>query len=281
MLKEAIKVIFEQISERYKEIGLLVVKVSRMISEGKVSFAFYAAFFLAIVFLVLGILIYRKRAYLLSRVGRHSKLTDECRKMQIDSALDQIDSVDISLFVGSLALFLGSFYLFGELGDLIFLFLILVILPLVFFVNLARFVYIRIVDFFDAFERLEGFTEKMKKKEDEAEMKKYNGDWKLIEGKLDFERIEQLPDCLEKTHLVEIIERLKKECFDPFTFYVHEYPKEGVYICCQEGQENYFCIQEVDCSLIPHYTTIKTDVVTGFNHFSCSTIRESIEKMEC
>lgn len=280
MLKDAIKVIFEQISERYKEIGLLVVKVSRMISEGKVSFAFYAAFFLAIVFLVLGILIYRKRAYLLSRVGRHSKLTDECRKMQIDSALDQIDSVNISLFVGSLALFLGSFYLFGELGDLIFLFLILVILPLVFFVNLARFVYIRIVDFFDAFERLEEFTEKTKKKGDEAEMKKYNGDCKLIEGNLDYDRIKQFPDCLEKKHLAEIIVRLKKEGFEPLWFGVYEYPAEGVYNLCSGHQKNCFCIQEVDGILVPHYTTVKRDE-KGHNNFPCSTIRESIEKMEC
>lgn len=169
MLKDAIKGILEKISEGYKEIGLLAVKVSRIISEGKVSFVFYAAFFLAIVFLVLGILIYRKRADLLSRVKRHSKLTDEWRKIQIDSSLDQIDSVNISLFVGSLTLFLSSFYLFGELGSLIWLFLGFVILPLVVFVTLARFVYIRIVDFFDAFERLEGYIKNFEKTEGNAE----------------------------------------------------------------------------------------------------------------
>ncbi|MDZ5760833.1 hypothetical protein RAK27_19495 [Carnobacterium maltaromaticum] len=111
-------------------------------------------------------------------------------------------------------------------------------------------------------------------------MKKYNGDWKLIEGKLDFERINQLPDCLEKKHLAEIIVRLKKEEFEPFWFYVHEYPAEGVYILCSGHQNNYFCIQEVDGSLVPHYTTLKRDE-KGHNNFPCSTIRESIEKMEC
>ncbi len=111
-------------------------------------------------------------------------------------------------------------------------------------------------------------------------MKKYNGDWKLLQGQLYVGRIKKLPDCLEKDHLFEIIQMLIKEGFDPFTFYLHEYPIEGVYICCQEHQDNYFSIQELDGKLVPHYTTEKMNK-DGYNNFPCATIKESIEKMEC
>lgn len=111
-------------------------------------------------------------------------------------------------------------------------------------------------------------------------MKKYNGNWRIIQGELRKERLENLPDCIEKEHLFEIIEMLKKEGFNADTFFVHEYPIEGVYICCQDNQENYFTIHEEKGILIPQYTT-KESNEKGYNVFPCETIRESIEKTEC
>lgn len=111
-------------------------------------------------------------------------------------------------------------------------------------------------------------------------MKKYNGDWKLVQGSLHEKRLNELPDCLEKDHLFIIFEMLIKEGFYPHTFYLHEYPIEGVYICCQEHQDNYFSIHELDGKLVPHYTTEKMNEA-GYNTFPCATIKESIEKMEC
>lgn len=108
----------------------------------------------------------------------------------------------------------------------------------------------------------------------------YLGDWKVIQGEISEERILNLPDCLEKIHLQKIREFLIKEEFNPDTFYVHEYPIEGVYICCQDKQENYFCIQDDRGVLRPYYTTIEYDD-NGHNNFPCDSIRESINRMEC
>ncbi|HCT9420232.1 TPA: hypothetical protein OUC18_003045 [Enterococcus faecium] len=46
-------------------------------------------------------------------------------------------------------------------------------------------------------------------------MKRYLNQWKVIEGSLKKERIEQLPDCLEKEHLFQIREMLRSEQIDP------------------------------------------------------------------
>ena len=46
-------------------------------------------------------------------------------------------------------------------------------------------------------------------------MKRYLNQWKVIEGSLKKERIEQLPDCLEKGHLFQIREMLRSEQIDP------------------------------------------------------------------
>lgn len=50
-------------------------------------------------------------------------------------------------------------------------------------------------------------------------MKQYLDQWKVIEGSLREERIEQLPDCLEKEHLFQIREMLRNEQFDPNQFF--------------------------------------------------------------
>ncbi len=111
-------------------------------------------------------------------------------------------------------------------------------------------------------------------------MKKYNGNWKILEGPLRIERLQKLPECLEKEHLFKITQMLRNENFDPESFYLHEYPIEGVYMCCQINQNNYFSIQETEGDLIPHYTTEKLNE-QGLNTFPCTSIRESIQKMEC
>ena len=41
-------------------------------------------------------------------------------------------------------------------------------------------------------------------------MKQYLNEWKAIEGSLVTQRIKELPDCLEKDHLFQIREMLKK-----------------------------------------------------------------------
>ncbi|MBT9710698.1 hypothetical protein GPK38_11680, partial [Enterococcus faecium] len=60
------------------------------------------------------------------------------------------------------------------------------------------------------------------------------------------ERIEQLPDCLEKEHLFQIREMLRNEQFDPNQFLVVEYPATGVYCCNHVKGEKYFIIQEYE-----------------------------------
>ena len=74
-------------------------------------------------------------------------------------------------------------------------------------------------------------------------MKQYLDQWKVIEGSLREERIEQLPDCLEKEHLFRIREMLRNEQFDPNQFLVVEYPATGVYCCNHVKGEKYFIIE--------------------------------------
>lgn len=111
-------------------------------------------------------------------------------------------------------------------------------------------------------------------------MKNYNGDWRLIEGSLHINRINTLPDCLEKDHLRKIVDMLQAEGFDSDTFFVKEYPINGVYMCCQKNDNQYFSIHAVNDVLTPHFTTESLDE-NGYNTFPCKTIKESINKMEC
>ncbi|EOM63100.1 hypothetical protein SS9_01104 [Enterococcus faecium EnGen0188] len=46
-------------------------------------------------------------------------------------------------------------------------------------------------------------------------MKQYLDQWNIIEGALTVERINEIPDCLEKDHLFLIRKMLKEENFEP------------------------------------------------------------------
>ena len=94
------------------------------------------------------------------------------------------------------------------------------------------------------------------------------------------ERIEQLPDCLEKEHLFQIREMLRNEQFDPNQFLVVEYPATGVYCCNHVNGEKYFIIQEYEGKLAPYYTTWEMNE-EGINNFPCKSIEESISLTEC
>ncbi|HFU5891675.1 TPA: hypothetical protein ACH6J3_001589 [Enterococcus faecium] len=111
-------------------------------------------------------------------------------------------------------------------------------------------------------------------------MKRYLNQWKLIKGSLKKERIEQLPDCLEKEHLFQIREMLRNEQFDPNQFLVVEYPATGVYCCNHVNGEKYFIIQEYEGKLAPYYTTWEMNE-EGINNFPCKSIEESISLTEC
>lgn len=111
-------------------------------------------------------------------------------------------------------------------------------------------------------------------------MNKYLNQWKDIEGSLKEERIEQLPDCLEKEHLFQIREMLSIERFDPDQFLVVECPATGVYCCNHVNGEKYFIIQEYEDKLVPYYTTWKMNA-EGINNFPCKSIEESISLTEC
>ncbi len=111
-------------------------------------------------------------------------------------------------------------------------------------------------------------------------MKQYLDQWKVIEGSLKEERIEQLPDCLEKEHLFQIREMLRSEQFDPNQFLVVEYPATGVYCCNHVNGEKYFIIQEYEGNLVPYYTTWEMNE-EGINNFPCKSIEESIALTEC
>lgn len=102
-------------------------------------------------------------------------------------------------------------------------------------------------------------------------MKQYLDQWKVIEGSLREERIEQLPDCLEKEHLFQIREMLRNEQFDPNQFLVVEYSATGVYCCNHVKGEKYFIIQEYEGKLAPYYTTWEMNE-EGINNFPCKSI---------
>lgn len=105
--------------------------------------------------------------------------------------------------------------------------------------------------------------------------------WRDIEGTtLNEQGISSLPSSLEKRQLDEISKMLKDEGFDNNKFKVHEYPFEGVYVCCEDGQENYFQVHEIKGKLIPHFVTEKFNA-DRINVFPCSSIKESIKLMEC
>lgn len=106
--------------------------------------------------------------------------------------------------------------------------------------------------------------------------------WKEVEGSLEISRVFQIEDVSERENLLKIRQMLTEEGFDPDSFYVHEYPIYGVYICCQDNQKNYFTVEDdgKSDSLIPTYTTVKCDENRN-NCFSCETIKDSIRLMEC
>lgn len=111
-------------------------------------------------------------------------------------------------------------------------------------------------------------------------MKQYLDQWKVIEGSLKNERIEQLPDCLEKEQLFQIRNMLEMEGFDPDAFRVVEYPAPGVYCCNYIHDGKYFIIQEYEGMLSPYYTTWEMNE-EGINNFPCESIEESISLTEC
>lgn len=111
-------------------------------------------------------------------------------------------------------------------------------------------------------------------------MKCYLDNWGIIEGSLQIDRINKIPDCLEKEHLVQIRAMLTAENFNPDDFQVREYPTQGVYCCCRENQSDYFTISEDDGKLRPHYQTTEYDE-NGINDFPCDSIKSSIDLTEC
>ncbi|MCA5014562.1 MULTISPECIES: hypothetical protein [unclassified Enterococcus] len=115
-------------------------------------------------------------------------------------------------------------------------------------------------------------------------MKSYNGDWKVIEGTCLAKVMirSDLPDCLEKEHLLQISTMLRHEGFMPIDFHVYEYPIDGCYYIRDQEKKNIFCIafDENEKTLKPTYTTVDVDE-KGNNTFWCQTIKESIELMEC
>ena len=110
----------------------------------------------------------------------------------------------------------------------------------------------------------------------------YLDDWRIFE-KVILSETDELPLCLEKEHLAKIAIMLKKEGFCPKEFRVCEVPIAGVYCIesiAKEQGVDYFMIHEVKGKLVPHYTTLKFNK-KGVNTFPCSSIKKSIEKMEC
>lgn len=115
--------------------------------------------------------------------------------------------------------------------------------------------------------------------------KKYIDNWRLFSGKLmTKESIAEMPESLEKEHILKIREMLNKEGFNADLFRVGELPIEGVYYferaVSGNGVDYFSIIVEDDGSLTPQYTTLEYDE-NGFNTFPCSTIQESIDKHEC
>lgn len=114
---------------------------------------------------------------------------------------------------------------------------------------------------------------------------KYLNDYKVFEGKLLSEKnITGFPECLEKEHIKKVRNMLITEELNPDWFRVSELPIEGVYYfekAVSKVGVDYFGIDAADDgTLTPTYTTIDMNE-NGYNNFPCTTIKESIEKMEC
>ncbi|MBK5028792.1 hypothetical protein [Enterococcus faecium] len=110
-------------------------------------------------------------------------------------------------------------------------------------------------------------------------MKQYLNQWNIIEGALTEERINEIPDCLEKDHLFLIRRMLQKENFEPNNFIVVEYPATGIYCCNHINNGQYFIIQEEKNKLVPYYTTCDMNE-EGINNFPCTSIKESMKLIE-
>ena len=110
-------------------------------------------------------------------------------------------------------------------------------------------------------------------------MKQYLDQWNIIEGALTVERINEIPDCLEKDHLFLIRKMLKEENFEPNDFIVVEYPATGIYCCNHINSGQYFIIQEEKNKLVPYYTTCDMNE-EGINNFPCTSIKESMKLIE-
>lgn len=110
-------------------------------------------------------------------------------------------------------------------------------------------------------------------------MKQYLDQWNIIEGALTVERINEIPDCLEKDHLFLIRKMLKEENFEPNDFIVVEYPTTGIYCCNHINNGQYFIIQEEKNKLVPYYTTCDMNE-EGINNFPCTSIKESMKLIE-
>ncbi|EOD6233711.1 hypothetical protein ACJZQ5_002641 [Enterococcus hirae] len=110
-------------------------------------------------------------------------------------------------------------------------------------------------------------------------MKQYLDQWNIIEGALTEERINEIPDCLEKAHLFLIRKMLQKENFEPNNFIVVEYPATGIYCCNHVNNEQYFIIQEDNNKLVPYYTTWEINE-KGINNFPCESIKQSMDLIE-
>ncbi|EOS7810564.1 hypothetical protein E4K16_RS14270 [Enterococcus hirae] len=101
----------------------------------------------------------------------------------------------------------------------------------------------------------------------------------MIEGALTEERINEIPDCLEKDHLFLIRRMLQKENFEPNNFIVVEYPATGIYCCNHINNGHYFIVQEEKNKLVPYYTTCDMNE-DGINNFPCTSIKESMKLIE-
>ena len=110
-------------------------------------------------------------------------------------------------------------------------------------------------------------------------MKQYLDQWNIIEGALTVERINEIPDCLEKDHLFLIRKMLKDENLEPNDFIVVEYPAAGIYCSNHLINGQYFIIQEEKNKLVPYYTTCDMNE-EGINNFPCTSIKESMKLIE-
>ena len=153
------------IKDGYKEIGELILEVSKMVSEGKVTFFFYVTFFFSLMLFISGILIYRKRAKMLKRVGSWSELEEGTINSVVFSS-NEIDKIGDYSMIASFFLFIGCLVLFHEFMFLIVSLIMFVFMPLGFVVCVMRVVYNLIVDLFEAFKNLEVIEKSERRKND-------------------------------------------------------------------------------------------------------------------